>query len=63
MMSQEGYVKKVGNYCPVCESPHIEGHEVEIAAGTAAQEVTCSECSAHWLDHYTLTRFEILEEK
>lgn len=62
MMSQEAYVAAGGNCCPACGSVDIVGHCVEVATASAKQEVMCSECPAVWVDNYSLTGFDILEQ-
>ena len=56
------YVKAGGVVCPVCGSESVEGDGLEVDAGTATQEVNCTECKATWEDRYTLTSYEDLEE-
>lgn len=60
---QQWYLDNKGNYCPICESEQIEARDVEVAGVTAVQEVVCHACKSHWLDKFTLTELEILEEK
>jgi len=50
----ENYVQQGGVRCPYCGSGDIEGSRVEIDAGTAWQEVSCSHCESRWQDVYEL---------
>lgn len=45
------------NICPACGSDQVEVQEVEIMAGSAAQDVSCAECPAEWREYYTMTEF------
>ena len=58
-MTQEEYVNERGYYCPACKGVQFEGHEIEIGSGTANQEVTCLDCDATWIDHYTLSGYTL----
>lgn len=55
--TQNEYVADGGNLCPHCGTWDITGGEVEIAVGSATQEVHCNECDAEWVDHYKLTGY------
>lgn len=49
------------NKCPACESAQIEGAEVEIMPGSAAQDVSCLDCEAEWREYYTMDHFSFYE--
>jgi len=51
------YLKNPG-HCPVCQDSAIEGDEVVIDANRATQEVSCTECSAEWIDEYRLASID-----
>lgn len=50
------YIKTGGIFCPRCKSANIEGTEVEIDAGAAYQDMSCSDCNLKWTDGYSLDR-------
>ncbi len=60
--TQEQYVAEGGMHCPACNSCEFIGGSIEVAAGTAIQEVTCCDCEATWHDQYKLTGFVLVEE-
>ena len=60
--TQELYVAAKGLYCPCCNSIDVSGGQVQVEAGIAWQEVTCSDCGASWNDQYTLTSYVLVEE-
>jgi hypothetical protein len=51
------YLRSGGCRCPFCGNEDIVGEGVEIDAGIASQEVSCSACHRSWHDDYTLTGF------
>lgn len=59
-MNNEEYLAAGGNKCPNCSSDNIEGGGVDVDAGHCAQQVTCNDCDAAWVDVYHLTGFEQL---
>ena len=56
-MTPEQYVQQKGLHCPFCNSVEFIGGSIEVSAGKASQEVTCSECGGAWLDEYQLVGF------
>ncbi len=56
LTSQE-YTQEGGTRCPHCGSLEIEGHEVNIDAGHARQEMSCNRCGQGWQDFYTLAGY------
>lgn len=57
-MTPAEYVAERGTCCPFCRSTDLEGQEVEIAAGTAHQQVGCLDCGEEWADTYILTGYQ-----
>lgn len=51
------YIASGGTKCPFCGSYDITGGSVEIDAGIAWQEVSCSGCEKTWRDDYSLVGF------
>ena len=49
------YISSGGIKCPVCGDWDITGGSVQIDAGVAWQDVSCSNCDYEWTDIYTLT--------
>lgn len=62
-ISPQDYVLLRGVRCPACGSDDIEGKNVEIDAGSAGQEMTCTTCNSRWEDNYILTGYVNLEER
>jgi hypothetical protein len=56
--AQRRYLETGGARCPFCGNGLIDGHQVEVEAGSAYQEVTCPECGEAWKDCYTLTSID-----
>lgn len=56
--AQGKYVRMGGTQCPFCSSTEITGNEVNIDAGTASQEISCSVCDKEWVDLYDLVGFK-----
>ena len=50
-----------GCCCPFCGDADIVGLSVEIDAGIAWQEVSCSACDKAWRDEYSLTGFQPID--
>lgn len=61
-MTPEEYKADGGQYCPVCKGCDFSGGQVEVAAGSATQEVHCHQCGASWVDTYALTGYAELEQ-
>jgi hypothetical protein len=55
------YAKEGGTRCPVCKSADIVGHQIDISAGHAYQEILCRDCKSVWTDEYLLERYSHLE--
>lgn len=53
---------KSSAHCPNCNSEDIVGGFVEIDSDGAHQQVTCQDCWMVWMDVYTLTGMEIVQE-
>lgn len=63
-VSQEEYVNGgKWNHCPVCGGDDIEGGGIDIDGNTATQLVGCADCLSEWYDVYTLTNYQLVEEK
>jgi formate dehydrogenase maturation protein FdhE len=61
-ISNEEYVSKSGNVCPLCGSRNIESESIE-ADGTVAWAFTkCHDCESEWNDLYKLTAYDILTD-
>jgi hydrogenase maturation factor len=48
------YVDGGGVRCPFCSGDDIVGQSVQIEAGAAWQDMSCSDCNAVWTDSYKL---------
>ena len=57
--TQHDYLKRFG-HCPVCDSDDIEGGATDIDGNEACQKVGCNDCSATWIDTYTLSSYTML---
>lgn len=62
MMTPEEYVEAGGLQCPYCRSDDIEGQRFDGEGRSAWSEIQCRTCGERWLDIYTLTHFEKLED-
>lgn len=61
-MSEAQYVRGYGMKCPVCGSTSgVQGDDVEIDAGSASQESSCSDCNSSWCDRYLLDGYDNLK--
>ena len=40
--------------CPFCGSSQIEGSSIDVDAGNAHQEMSCTNCDSEWWDAYKL---------
>lgn len=46
--------------CPICQSVHVTGSNVEIEGPYAYQQVSCDVCGASWGEEYVAhTRYNI----
>ena len=52
------YIQSGGTHCPHCGGVDLDGKGVSIDAGTATQEVMCTDCGRGWTDVYTLSHVE-----
>ena len=60
MMTQEEYINKAGQLCPVCKSPAIKTMgEVDTDDDYAWQRIQCSNCSNQWDDTYKLVGYSL----
>ena len=55
------YLRAGGCCCPFCGDADIVGLSVEIDAGIAWQEVSCSACDKARCDQYSLTGFQPID--
>lgn len=62
ILTDEEYVAKAGNACPVCHENMTHGGDLEVAGRTASQSVTCLLCGATWADVYQLVGYSDLEK-
>lgn len=54
------YVERGGPYCPFCGSDKVQTtSQVDVDAGTAAQDVECEKCGREWQDLYDLVGISI----
>jgi C4-type Zn-finger protein len=63
MLTNEHYVAKMGNHCPVCEGRDIDSsaNGAEYGEDWCSVSVECENCGATWKDIYKLTGFSDLE--
>jgi|LakMenEpi03Aug12_release.lakeMendotaPanAssembly.Ray.scaffolds.fasta_scaffold3242145_2 transposase-like protein len=63
-LSNEEYIVRKAQQCPICNSYHIEAGASTFDGHTLTQEIECHECGAMWDDVYetTLTGYDNLEE-
>jgi hypothetical protein len=59
-MEQKTYLDMAGNICPNCDSDKVEAERPEADGNIAWSNVTCTECSATWVDQFTLVGFSQL---
>lgn len=52
------YIKQGGTHCPYCDGRDLDGKGIHVNAGTATQEILCTDCGNGWQDVYTLTHVE-----
>lgn len=55
------YRRAGGCRCPSCGNADVVGDSVELDAGIAWQEVSCSACDKAWRDEYSLTGFQPID--
>jgi hypothetical protein len=55
------HLRAGGSCCPFCGDADIVGLSVEIDAGIAWREVSCSACEKAWRDEYSLTGFKPID--
>ena len=58
MIDAKAYIKSKGLNCPYCGAESIQGGFVQVEAGEASQEMSCTECEATWRDVYELVAVE-----
>lgn len=61
-LTQQQYVERHGQSCPICHEVQVEGDHVELGGNTAWQKCWCLACGATWTDNYVLTYYDNLEE-
>ncbi len=61
MKTETEYLQRY-THCPSCDSDQIEGKSINVDANYAYQEISCVACEASWVDCYTLTGYELIEE-
>jgi len=61
---KKAYLESEGSKCPFCKSANICGGVTHSAKYYDAyvQEVHCNECGKAWIDIYTLTDVEEIED-
>lgn len=64
MLTEKEYVENGGVICPVCGNNGVEApnRPQNDTVSEIYQEVQCSKCSATWVDVYTLSGYDNLEE-
>ena len=63
MIDTESYIKGKGLCCPFCGSESIQGGFIQVEAGEALQEMSCSQCEGKWQDLYRLVDVTPLEKE
>jgi predicted Zn-ribbon and HTH transcriptional regulator len=60
---KEMYLTRRGVKCPVCGSEVVEGGlDIDLDGSELRQGARCRECDSEWVDVYTLTGIEDVEE-
>ena len=54
MIDKATYTKAKGLICPYCGAESIEGGFIQVEAGEAFQDMSCSQCQGKWQDVYRL---------
>ena len=49
------YLRSGGTKCPICGCESLDGGSIDIDAGCAYQNITCTDCGSEWTDEYELT--------
>lgn len=60
-VSDEEYIRRSDNRCPVCGEDGVEGGNVDIQTPFAFQPCGCV-CGARWVDRYVLSGYQELEQ-
>jgi hypothetical protein len=63
MIDKETYLKAKGLICPYCRGESIEGGFIQVEAGEAFQDMTCSQCDNKWQDVYRLVDVVLIEKE
>jgi len=63
MIDKDTYIKAKGLRCPFCESESIEGGFIQVEAGEAFQDMSCSQCEGKWQDVYRLVDVVPIEKE
>lgn len=63
MISKGNYIKAKGLICPYCGAESIEGGFIQVEAGEAFQDMSCSQCEGKWQDIYRLVDLVLIEKE
>ena len=63
MIDKETYIKAKGLRCPFCGAESIEGGFIQVEAGEAFQDMSCSQCQGKWQDVYRLVDVVPIEKE
>ena len=63
MIGKEIYIKAKGLICPYCRAESIEGGFIQVEAGEAFQDMSCSQCGNQWQDVYRLVDVVPIEKE
>jgi hypothetical protein len=63
MISKGKYIKAKGLICPYCGAESIEGGFIQVEAGEAFQDMSCSQCEGKWQDIYRLVDLVLIEKE
>ena len=64
MLDSQGYVELRGRQCPNCGANAISATDTpawNVGSEKLCQEVACDNCSALWVEHYTLSGYDSLD--
>ena len=54
MIDKDRYIKAKGLFCPYCAAESNQGGFIQVEAGEAFQDMSCSQCDGKWQDVYRL---------
>jgi Zn-finger nucleic acid-binding protein len=63
MIDKATYIKVKGLMCPYCGAESVEGGFIEVQAGEAFQNMSCSQCRGKWQDIYHLADVVLLRKE